>query len=335
MVPQGLGDMAQQLMLRRNGSALSGDIKRLSSELSTGRVVDQGKRVQGDFSVVSHLTKMIRTSETAKANAEFSKIFLGAQQSALEIITRHTISHMTDYATFDQNPMPQAAKLLARSMNESFTDTIGALNTSFAGRSIFAGVDGDRPAVADAEAILQELVSIIPANADAAAVGQIIDDWFAVGGGFDNPGFSRGAITPQPLELLPGQTVAHDVTGRDPALRTTLAAFAKGAIVEAGVLAADPDQEIALLRPVFTMMKSAGDGLIQLSAKIGLQEARAARISSEAEAQNAASTIAKAEMLEADPYDTATKLEAAMAQLDRIYMLTARLSRLSLTEYLR
>ena len=40
-------------------------------------------------------------------------------------------------------------------------------------------------------------------------------------------------------------------------------------------------------------------------------------------------------MTEADPYRTATDLQAAHTRLETLYVLTARLSRLNLTEYLR
>ena len=39
-----LGDMAQSFMLRRQNVALKSDLQRLSSELTTGRVVDTAAR---------------------------------------------------------------------------------------------------------------------------------------------------------------------------------------------------------------------------------------------------------------------------------------------------
>ena len=47
------------------------------------------------------------------------------------------------------------------------------------------------------------------------------------------------------------------------------------------------------------------------------------------------STLPATEIVAADPFDAATGLQAAEAQLEALYTLTARLSRLSLTEYLR
>jgi len=82
-------------------------------------------------------------------------------------------------------------------------------------------------------------------------------------------------------------------------------------------------------------LASSHSGLIALSARIGMQEERAFLGQSRAEAENTAMSIARAKLLDADPYQTAVKLEQAMTQLDMIYNLTARLSRLSLATYLR
>jgi flagellar hook-associated protein 3 FlgL len=40
-------------------------------------------------------------------------------------------------------------------------------------------------------------------------------------------------------------------------------------------------------------------------------------------------------MYQADPYQAATELELAQTQLEAVYTLTARLSRLSLSDYLK
>jgi flagellar hook-associated protein 3 FlgL len=72
-----------------------------------------------------------------------------------------------------------------------------------------------------------------------------------------------------------------------------------------------------------------------MQARIGAQEARAADGLARAEARAASLQIIRTELLEADPYETATALESATQRLDALYLVTARLSRLSLTEYLR
>jgi flagellar hook-associated protein 3 FlgL len=82
------------------------------------------------------------------------------------------------------------------------------------------------------------------------------------------------------------------------------------------------------------MLESQSD-LAILRSGIGSQEARteAARVRNEAEL--AALKIARSDLYSADPYETATHLQLVQAQLESVYTMTARLARLSLSEYLK
>ena len=64
-------------------------------------------------------------------------------------------------------------------------------------------------------------------------------------------------------------------------------------------------------------------------------EARVEDAAARLSARGTALEIARNDMSAADPYETATKLQNVQLQLETHYTLTARLSRLSLTEYLR
>jgi flagellar hook-associated protein 3 FlgL len=45
--------------------------------------------------------------------------------------------------------------------------------------------------------------------------------------------------------------------------------------------------------------------------------------------------IARADLVAIDPFEAATRMEAAQTQLETLYSVTARLSRLSLVDFLR
>jgi len=80
----------------------------------------------------------------------------------------------------------------------------------------------------------------------------------------------------------------------------------------------------------------AGAGnLVQLRASVGSAEARVEEASARLSARETALEIARNDMSAADPYETASNLQEVQLQLETHYTLTARLSRLSLTEYLR
>jgi flagellar hook-associated protein 3 FlgL len=77
------------------------------------------------------------------------------------------------------------------------------------------------------------------------------------------------------------------------------------------------------------------DALIRLRSDLGASQARIedARVASEA--ARASIEIEQARLTGSDPYRAATDLQAVQTRLEQLYILTARLSRLTLSEYLR
>ena len=71
------------------------------------------------------------------------------------------------------------------------------------------------------------------------------------------------------------------------------------------------------------------------SARLGRAEAQIEIASARNSAESTALQIARTGMLAADPYETATKLQETQTQLEMIYSITARMTRLSLVDYLK
>ena len=81
-------------------------------------------------------------------------------------------------------------------------------------------------------------------------------------------------------------------------------------------------------------MTGAATGLIARQADLGLLQETAERATARNAAETTALSLARSDILSADPYETASALTQAEASLQNLYALTARLSRLSLTDYL-
>ncbi|WP_284267036.1 flagellin, partial [Roseicyclus amphidinii] len=81
-------------------------------------------------------------------------------------------------------------------------------------------------------------------------------------------------------------------------------------------------------------LESGEEALIRLRSDLGQSEARIEEARSATEAARAALELETARLTDADPYRTATDLKSVETRLEALYLLTARLSRLSLSEYL-
>lgn len=335
MIPSTYGDMSRHLSLSRHSARLKSDISGLSKEMTTGLVGDKARHLNGNLSFLAGLEQSIELAAARKSIAQNSGNLLATQQSALAGISARSEGVYLDLL---QMPPGENYAQLDRQINAletAFVDTVQLLNTSFAGRSLFGGVAGDRPALAPAQDILQALAADLSLGLDAAGMSAEIDAWFAAGGGFDSVGYLGGDAVPEALNLGDGLEISFEITAQSLPIRQTLAGLAKGALLATGVFDSAPAEKLDALRAAASTLEASNTGLINLSAQVGVQEERAARGVSAVEAEQTAMSIARTELVSADPYETATKLEQATSQLELIYSLTARLSRLTLADYLR
>ncbi len=335
MIASSYGDMSRHLSLGRHSARLKADMTGLSKELTTGVMDDKARHLKGNLTFLASLEKSIELAETRKSIAQNAGNLLAAQQNALAGISARSEGVYLELVQLPPGEHYAQIDRQINSLESAFVDTVHFLNTSFAGRSLFAGTAGDSPALAPARDILDALSRDLPAGLDAAGMSDAIDAWFAAGGGFDSVGYLGGNTIPAAYNVGDGLDISLEITAQAPAIRQTLAGLAKGAMLASGVIGASPAEKLDVLRAAASTLAVSNTGLIDLSARVGVQEERAARGVSAAEAEQTAMSIARSELVSADPYETATRLEQAMAQLELIYSLTARLSRLTLADYLR
>lgn len=335
MIETGFGDMARYSVLRRAGRMLKQDVARLSGELSSGQVADKPRHLSGDLTRLSGLKRAVEQASVHQRTAESGSLFLGAQQAVIHDLLDLSQKRFQDLIVLEQSGLVPSVPVAIDAMAQGFSEIVGKLNISVSGRTVFAGVASDQPALAGAAQLLDALVSSLPPGLNATDLANYISDWFLPGGGFDTAGYSGGQPIPEQFELGQGVVGNLDVTAQEPAIRKILSAFATGAVLSRDVFAGDLQSQQEVLVKAGQMLANSSMPLTDLSARIGFEEEKHARATSRAIAEKSAMSIALSALREADPYETATRLEQAMVQLDTVYTLTARLSRLSLVEYLR
>ena len=101
-----------------------------------------------------------------------------------------------------------------------------------------------------------------------------------------------------------------------------------------GALSNDPTEQGLLARLSGQALVSGDAQMIDLKASVGIAEAQIDRAEMEVRFERQALELARTELVSVDPFETAVKLEAAETQLQTLYSITARLSGLSLANYL-
>lgn len=335
MIPTTYGDMSRHLMLGRHAARLKASITDLSKEMTTGIVSDKARHLRGDVTLLAGLERNLELATTRKYVGQNAGQMLAAQQTVLGSIRTRSEDIFVSLLQTEMVSSDAHRTRTISALESLFNDTVNLLNTDFAGRSLFGGTAGGGPALASADVILAALAADLPVGLDSVRMSAHVDAWFADGGGFDTVGYLGGSAIPAALDVGGGIEMRFEITAQATPLRQTLAGLAKGALLARGVFDASPAAQAATLSAASMTMATSIAGLVDISARVGIEEEKAARATSQAEAEHTAMGIARAELLSVDPYDAATKLEHAMSQLDLVYNITARLSRLTLADYLR
>lgn len=335
MIYPGNGDAAQAMLLRRSGNNLRQSVTRLTAELSSGQHADKPRALSGNLTRLADVEHGLGLSARHATSAKVAATFFTAQQSALEQLGKISDRIVADLSASALAPTAEILEGASQRAQDGFADAIAALNTKQAGRYLFSGITGDQRPFAPAEDILANLRAGLPVGGTVADLKNHVEAWFAPGGNFDIAAYQGGDAASVGIDLGNGNSIRTNLTGSDPALRQTLAGLALGALAR-DVLPALPVTDLRnVLSDSATAVRNAEAGRIALQTSLGTQQARASDALAQAEARSASFQILRTELLEADPFETATALEAATQRLDALYLVTARLARLSLTEYLR
>lgn len=336
MSPTSIGDLAQTLQLRRDNARLNADMSRLANELSSGRVQDIAVHLGGDFHQLTGIERgLTRLDSFATVKGE-ARLEITTRQSAVDTI--RTLGQGVSGALIlvAEDFDPTLVNNAARDAATRFESVLNILNTEVGGRSVFSGTATNSPAVADSETILAAIeAEILLAGAVTADdVQAVVEAWFGPGGGFETTGYLGAATPVQPFALSDTETLSAAPKADDLRIRHGLSGFAMAALVDRGALSTVPGERAALVRTAGETLLNSDRSLIDLQAEIGEDEARVERAGAEVAAESQALEIARSELIGVDPFEAAIQLEAVETQLRSLYALTAKLQRLSLTEYL-
>ena len=138
-----------------------------------------------------------------------------------------------------------------------------------------------------------------------------------------------------PFRVGNDETVEVRVTANDAALRDILKQVSIAVISEDASFGFSTSERQGLLR-------DSGQGLFQIQtdltavrASVGSAQARIDAVSTRNATEENALLIAKGALLQVDPYEAATELEAVQFQLQSLYTVTARMSDMSFVNFIR
>ncbi|SMX40422.1 flagellin [Octadecabacter ascidiaceicola] len=331
-----IGDLRQHFVTTRHNTSLKNDLNTLVQELTSGEKSDLTSHLNGDQTILAGLDRQLQMlQQFSQSNVETGQ-FLSLMQTTIAGVDSHRETANAALLSINTSSTPSQIENAAEVARGSFDAVVKTLNVRSAGNTMFGGNNFGSNALADPEVIMADLESAVVGLTTAGDINSAIDAWFdAPAGGFETDGYLGDASGYISRLSAAEQTVEIGVRADDQAIRDTLKALAKGALAGEPSLGIGTETQQELQERAGIDLLSSASGLTGLQARIGYAEQRIEQASVRTTAQISSLSIARNDLVAADPFETATRLQSVQLQLKTHYTLTARLSNLSLTEYLR
>ena len=337
MTLNSIGDQARAYALQVASNRIKTTMATLTQEVSSGQVADIGQRVNGNTRALSEIESRIRLTGQMQQNGADAAIRLQAVQDMFEGV-RSTTADLG--MALGISPFADEALLNTRTKEavSAFTSVIQKFNGTNSNRHILSGDASDIRPISEPGDILDSLQALTAGMTTADDVAQAIAGWFDApsgGGGFLDVAYHGTFGPPQRIMVGEGVAVEMETTAASPAVRDLLKGLATAAIIDRGALAGSHSEKAALLSIAGRTMITADGTILNEMGRVGLDQQTVQR----AQVTNGASlnTLGRArgDIRSADPFETAAALNEVQSQLESLYAVTARLSKLKLVDFLR
>ncbi|RLJ97982.1 flagellin [Ruegeria conchae] len=335
MALNSIGDLARGLTLRTRSTEIKSQIETLSYEMSTGKVQDISGHLGGDYAHLLDLDRSLELLDAYSIATAEARLFTDAMQLSLKTFSGSVAeisASLLSFGTANQTVTHEQASVQAR--NELDT-MISALNTRAGGRSLYSGTSTDISPLLSAETLLGALQAELSGLTTATDIRQAAEDWFDDPTGFDAVIYQGGADTLSPMQISENERVSLPITATDPALKSALRDVAVAALATDDALAWSPGLRTALFTELGVELANTQDATVNLRAQVGAAEARIEQAATRNAAANTSAEYARSELISADPYETAARLQTVQFQLESLYSVTVRNANLSLVNFLR
>ena len=329
-----IGDLAQSYLLRKQNTDLKVQMGQMVEELASGRTSDVARHLSGSYSYLADVERNLTLIDGYSSATNEARLLADTMQSAMGSFQTVSENLGLDLMTASQSNLGVVANNVSQRATSDMDVMLSKLNTSVGGRFMFSGLDTDTPPMADAETILSALRVEVAGETTLAGIETSLDTWFAPGGGFDTVAYQGSANSFAAFGLGAGESVDLDIRADDQSFRTLLRHTSLAALAGDSTLGFGTTLQQ-------DMISAAGEGLTfdqsaltRTRADTGYAQSRIEERSARLSAERTSFQAARTELLAVDPYETVTRLEDVQFQLEGLYTVTSRLSRLSLMDYL-
>ncbi len=319
-------DSLMTAKLSRTVADLRERISTTAQEAVTGRYNDLTEHLGGRIGKAMLGQKAIDDIGLQRTRLSLREGRLDVMQRSLTTIQENTIGLDTRMQAALGLSDPVARTAVARDARAALEDAFSALNTRQGERFLFAGdATSTRPfaAVSDLLDDIEQMATTASSAADFAAA---LDTYFDTpGGGWQQDIYSGTATVSD----------ADSVTGMEPGIAQLVRGLAVMVVVGPDDSLLSPNENAEALRSAANTLSSGQTALTTLRADRGVIQGQIEQQKMSLDIEETILTVSFNQMTARDQYEAASELRQLEVTLEASYALTARLSNLSLLNYLR
>ena len=301
-------------------------------ESVTGRREDVTAATNGDVGSAHLLKKAVADAQAFQELLVVSKIRAERTQNSLGAVGGEAVRIGTDALAAIGRNDSYALNTLAVEARAAVFNVFSSLNVTEGGRALFSGDASDRLPFGNPEVLLSEIEAIVAGASDAADAQAQINTYFNdPAGGFATNIYQGGDNKVAPVEIAPGVRIDVSATAADQPIKDLLQGLVGLAVQNSASFA---DSTAFLEGNAAAALDADGD-ITELRGVIGVGEAQISQAIVRYEAEETILTSLFNEKTGRDQFEAASELQLLETQLEASYLLTARLARLSITNFIQ
>ncbi|MEM9169148.1 MAG: flagellin [Pseudomonadota bacterium] len=326
-----LPDIAANTRLSRAIGLLKRDADTTRTEVVTGRFEDVTRAVDGDVGTVHLLQKSRDDARAFQQRLTLAESRIDRTQAILDGVADSAGG--IGARTLAANTLDQTAGLEALSAESTSTleGLFSSLNGVFAGRAVFGGDDASRSPLADVDTLLGDVRTLIENATDPADLEAALDTYFNdPAGGFETTIYVGGVGDAPGVEIAPGVLIDADIKANAQPLKELMRGFAVMANLD---VIAEEDRDAIAAAAGGTLINGEQE-LTALRATVGVDQRRISESKARFENEEQVLDNIITDRIGRDSFEAATRLQLLETQLETSYLITGRIARLTLAQFL-
>ena len=318
--------------MSRNVADLKSRADVARTEATNQRIQDITAHTRGNVGEAHLLKKAVDDVIAYQDNITFAVGRAATTQTVLGSINTDSARVAAEALAAAKRDDDAILRTSAEQARGAITTVFAALNASIGGRALFGGDVAEQFPLSSPDQLISDIEAIVAAAPDLATAEAQIDTYFNdPAGGFMTNIYQGGSGDAPDVEIAPGVRVDVSVRADAQEIRDMLRGLASIAVFESAGFA--EGRELAESGATRTLETEST--FADLRAVIGDGEARLENARARYAEEQAALTTLFNQRTARDPFEAATELQLLETQLESSYLLTARLSQLSLANFLR